>query len=197
LTAPISLTTQNHDGIAVGYTPRTVLNPTSGRRSPGARLFWGASGHGLTVEIAAQRSMLSHHLQGGVAMRWFYRNKPKEIWDENIKWDGDIEAAHKIRDICNSAAGSAEKVGHQGDAAETKANKHEAERYKRAAKIAMEIAIKISDDLLRDTAVCQIVVLCLKANDLRTALILFRAVQAVSIRNDMLNEHPALRQAVA
>jgi hypothetical protein len=50
----------------------------------------------------------------------------------------------------------------------------------------MEIAIKISDDLLRDSAVCQIVVLCLKANDLRTALILFRAVQAVSIRNDML-----------
>jgi hypothetical protein len=61
----------------------------------------------------------------------------------------------------------------------------------------MEIAIKISDDLLRDSAVCRIVVLCLKANDFKTALILFRAVQAVSIRNDMLNEHPALRQAVA
>jgi hypothetical protein len=128
-------------------------------------------------------------------MRWFFRNKPKEVWDENIKWDGDIEAAHKIREICNSAAGSAEKVGRQVDAAETRANKHEVERYKRAAKIAMEIAIKISDDLLRDSAVCQIVVLCLKANDLRTAL--FRAVQAVSIRNDMLNEHPAQRQAVA
>ena len=39
----------------------------------------------------------------------------------------------------------------------------------------MEIAIKISDDLLRDSAVCQIVVLCVKANDLKTAAILFRA----------------------
>ena len=130
-------------------------------------------------------------------MRWFHRSKPKEIWDEEIPWVGDLEAAHKIRDICNSAAGNAERVSRQVDAAQTKANKHEAERYKRAAKIAMEIAIKISDDLLRDSAVCRIVVLCLKANDFKTALILFRAVQAVSIRNDMLNEHPALRQAVA
>jgi hypothetical protein len=131
-------------------------------------------------------------------MRWFYRSKPKEIWDEDIEWPiGDIEAAHKIRDICNSAAGSAEKVGRQVGGAETKANEHEAERYKRAAKTAMEIAIKISDDLLRDSAVCQIVVLCLKADDLKTALILFRAVQAGFIRNDMLNDHPALRQPVA
>ena len=37
-------------------------------------------------------------------MRWFYRSEPKEIWDEDIEWPiGDIEAAHKIRDICNSA----------------------------------------------------------------------------------------------
>ena len=58
----------------------------------------------------------------------------------------------------------------------------------------MEIAIKISDDLLRDSAVRQIVSLCVKANDLRTARILFRAIQAVSIREDVLNDHPALRQ---
>jgi hypothetical protein len=130
-------------------------------------------------------------------MRWFTRSKPKEIWDEDVKWSGDLEAAHKIRDICNSAAGSAERVSRQVDGAETKADKREAERYKRAAKTAMEIAIKISDELLRDSAVCQIVALCLKANDLKTALILFRAVQAEFIRNDMLNDHPALRQAVA
>jgi hypothetical protein len=131
-------------------------------------------------------------------MRWFYRSEPKEIWDEDIPWPiGDIEAAHKIRDICNSAAGSAEKKGRQADGAETRASKNEAERYKRAAKTAMEIAIKISDELLRDAAVCQIVVLCLKANDLKTAQILFRAVQTEFIRNDTLNDHPVLRQAVA
>jgi len=39
-----------------------------------------------------------------------------------------------------------------------------------------------------------IVNLCVKANDLRTAWILFRAIQAVSIREDALNEHPALRE---
>jgi hypothetical protein len=94
-------------------------------------------------------------------MRWFNRGKPKELWDEAMQWPiGDLEAAGKIRDICNSAVGSAEKVDTRVGGAKTEANKYETERYKRAAKAAMEIAIKISDDLLRDSAVCQIVVLC-------------------------------------
>src|SRR5258707_1041495 len=69
---------------------------------------------------------------------------------------------------------------------------YEAERYDRAAKAAMEIAMKISDDLLRDSSVRQIVSLCLTANDLKTARILFRAIQSVSIREDVLNDHPML-----
>jgi hypothetical protein len=131
-------------------------------------------------------------------MRWFNKSKQTEVWDEEIQWPiGDLEAGRKIRDICNSAGSSAEKIGNNIGAAETERIRHESARYKRAARIAMEIAIKISDDLLRDAAVCQIVVLCVKANDLRTATILFRAVQAASIREDLLNQHPALRQADA
>ena len=122
------------------------------------------------------------------------KNKRKEIWDEDVQWPiGDIKAANKIRDICRSAVDSAEKVAGFADR-DTGKNKCEAERFERAAKIAMEIAIKISDDLLRDSAVRQIVDLCLKANDLKTARILFRAIQAVSIREDVLNDHTVLRQ---
>ena len=73
-------------------------------------------------------------------------------------------------------------------------DKYHAERYERAAKAAMEIAMKISDDLMRDASVRQIVDLCMSANDLKTARILFRAIQAVSIREDVLNDHPVLRQ---
>jgi hypothetical protein len=131
----------------------------------------------------------------GVAMWWFSKGKRKEIWDEEIQWPiGDIQAAHKIRDICRSAADSAEKAGSLAARPDDKKNKSEAERYERAAKAAMEIAIRISDDLLRDSSVRQIVSLCVTANDLRTARILFRAIQAVSIREDMLNEYPTLRQ---
>jgi hypothetical protein len=134
----------------------------------------------------------------GMVMRWFSKDTRKEIWDEDIQWPiGDIEAAHRIRDICRSAADSAEKVGSLADRPENpdnKKNQHDAERYDRAAKAAMQIAIKISDDLLRDSSVRQIVNLCVKANDLRTARILFRAIQAVSIREDVLNDHPILRQ---
>ena len=124
----------------------------------------------------------------------FDKVKRKEIWEEDLQWPiGDIEAAHKIRAICRSAADSAEKLGGSADRSDNK-TKYEAERYERAAKTAMTIAIKISDDLLRDSAVRQILNLCLQANDLRTARILFRAIQAVSIREDVLNDYPILRQ---
>jgi hypothetical protein len=159
-------------------------------------------------------------------MWWFDKRKRKEIWDEPIQWPiGDIEAAHRIRDICRSAVDSAEKAGGIAECADNgnndagkydtknnknknsdnknsddknnsdrRRNKHEADRYERAAKAAMEIAIKISDDLLRDSSVRQIVDLCVKANDLRTARILFRAIQTTSIRQEVLNDHPIFRQ---
>src|SRR5260370_28201435 len=118
-----------------------------------------------------------------------------EMWGEESRWVlGDIEAVPRIRVICRSAADSAEKVGGFADRPAAKKNNYETERYERAAKIAMEIAIKISDDLLRDSSVRQIVSLCVKANDLRTARILFRAIQAVSIKEDLLNALPVLRQ---
>ena len=127
-------------------------------------------------------------------MRWFGKTRQMEIWDEPISWPiGDIEAAHKIRDICRSAADSAEKVGRSSDVVNKKI-RNDVERYQRAAKAAMEIAMKISDELMRDAAVREIVELCLKANDLRTAQPLFRAIQARSIREDVLRDHPLLRE---
>jgi hypothetical protein len=85
-----------------------------------------------------------------MAMWWFDKDKPKEIWDEDIQWPiGDIEAAHKIRGICRSANDSAEQIGGLADGLNNKTHTHDAERYEHAAKTLMKIAIKISDDLLR------------------------------------------------
>jgi hypothetical protein len=126
-----------------------------------------------------------------MAMRWFNKPEPKDIWDEPVAGPlGDIEAAHRIRDICRSASDSAEKVGAPGG----KSNQHEFQRYERAGRAAMETAMKIGDDLLRDTAVRQIIDLCLTADDARTARILFRAIQAQSIREEVLRDHPLLGQ---
>jgi hypothetical protein len=126
-------------------------------------------------------------------MRLFNKTKPAEVWDEAIEWPiGDIAAAHRIRDICRSATSSAEKIAGAADRSHEKIA-GEVERYQRAAKVAMEITIKISDDLVRDAAVRQIVELCLKANDARTARPLFRAIQSKSIIEELLREHPSLR----
>lgn len=126
-------------------------------------------------------------------MQWFRRTRRKDIWDETLEGPaGDIEAAKRIRDICRSAADSAEKVGAAADRTHRKI-KGEVERYERAARAAMETAMKISDELLRDAAVRQIVELCLKGGNLATAQTLFRAIQAKSIRDDMLRDFPQLQ----
>jgi hypothetical protein len=128
-------------------------------------------------------------------MWWFNKSKRAEIWDEEIQWPiGDIEAAQKIRGICRSAADSAEKVAGSAGRPENKKTRNEIERYERASKAAMEIAIKMSDELLRDASVRQTVDLRMKADDLRRARILFRAIHAVSIRDDVLRDHPSLRE---
>lgn len=134
---------------------------------------------------------------------WWFNNKekPGDIWDEAIEWPlGDIEAAEKIRNICRAAAESAVVVaGGTSGAGKNRAPvpknfEVENERYQRAAKTAMEIALKISDDLMRDAGVREIVELCLKANDVTTARILARAILSPAIREPMLADHPPLRQ---
>ena len=124
-----------------------------------------------------------------MAMRWLATAKSRDIWEEPVVWPiGDIEAAHRIRDICRAASGIAVNVGgaHGGRP------EHGIRRYERASRAAMEIALKISDDLLRDSAVRQIIDLCFKADDLKMARVLFRAIQAVSIREEVMRDHPQL-----
>ena len=121
------------------------------------------------------------------------KSKQVEVWDEPLEEPiGDIEAAKKIRVICRAAADSAHRVGDAADLSNSKIRR-DVERYERAARAAMEIAMKVSDELMRDAAVRQIVELCMTANDVKTARPLFRAIQTASIREDVLKIHPKLQ----
>ena len=126
----------------------------------------------------------------------FGRKQPGEVWDDPVDGQlGDIEAAERVRSICRSAADSAEKAAHlAGNGKRSARKKHqiESDRYERAAKAAMEIAMKMSDELMRDAAVREIVDLCLTADNTNTAKILFRAIQSPSIRDMVLHDHPEI-----
>ncbi|HXI08216.1 hypothetical protein EGT07_29605 [Herbaspirillum sp. HC18] len=125
-------------------------------------------------------------------MNWL-RKRRTEIWDQAIEAPtGDIEAAKRIREICRSAADSAAKVGAAADRTHRKI-KPDVERFERAARAAMEAAMQVCDELLRDAAVRQIVELCLKAGNLTTAQTLFRAIQTKSIRDELVREFPQLQ----
>ncbi|MDH2382499.1 hypothetical protein [Bradyrhizobium sp. CER78] len=124
----------------------------------------------------------------------FNKTRRKDIWDVPVAQPlGDIEAAQRIRAICRDAAGCAEAVG-SPDKRSAKNQQIERDRYERAAKVAMETAMKISDELVRDSAVREIVSLCMKANNIKTGRALFRAIHAGSIKAEVLKEHPTLEQ---
>lgn len=108
---------------------------------------------------------------------------------------GDVVVRQGAQDTRNSAVAPpmAPRIATAADGSDEK-KRCETERHQRAARAAMETAIRISDDLVRDLSVRQIVSLCVAANDLRTARVFLRATQAVSIREDVLNDRPILRR---
>jgi hypothetical protein len=132
--------------------------------------------------------LINQEIAEYIVMRWFGKGKQIDAWDAAVPEEiNDLEAAQRIRRICEAAADIAKSVGSRtGGSAEK-------ERYERAARTAMQIALRISDDLLRDAALRQIIDLNVKANSLRTAEVLLRGIQAVSIREDVLNDNPILR----
>ena len=131
-------------------------------------------------------------------MRWFQKTRQPDSWEvADAQPLGDIEAAHRIREICASAETIAEKMTAAGgrDAEKNKAT--ETERYQAAIKRALEIAMKISDDAMRDVSVGQIIGLCVTVDHMKTARILVRAIKSDATRAELIDGNPALREQAA
>jgi hypothetical protein len=125
-------------------------------------------------------------------MRWFRKERKPDVWEAaDIQPAGDIEAAHIIREICTSAAAIVDHMAgvHGGKAEQERAS--DAERYQAAIKRALEIAMKISDDSMRDVSVSQIIRLSVKVNHLKTAKVLLRAIQSEKTRAELIAEYPS------
>jgi hypothetical protein len=128
-------------------------------------------------------------------MRWFQKTRQPDVWEvADAQPLGDIEAAHRIRQICASAETIAEKMTAAGGRDAEKNKAAETERYQAAIKRALEIAMKISDDSMRDASVGQIIGLCVTVDHMKTARILVRAIKSESTRAELIAGHPALRE---
>ena len=126
-------------------------------------------------------------------MRWFNKEKQPEVWEvADDQPLGDIAAAHKIRDICASAGAIAERLVAAGPRDAEKKLAADAERYQAAIKRALEIAMQISDDAMRDVSVSQIIRRSVQVDHLKTARILLRAIHSEKIRSELVAEHPKL-----
>jgi len=125
-------------------------------------------------------------------MHWFRKARQPDVWEvADTKPLGDIEAAQKIREICASAESIAGKMGGGGRRAD-KDKTAETERHQAAIRRALEIAMKISDDAMRDVSVSQIIGLCVTVNHMKTARILVRAIKSENTRAELIHGNPAL-----
>ena len=126
-------------------------------------------------------------------MRWFHGEQQPEVWEvADDQPLGDIAAAHKIRDICASAGAIAERLAAAGGRDAEKKLAADAERYQAAIKRALEIAMQIADDSMRDVSVSQIIKLCMQVDHLKTAKVLLRAIQSEKTRAELVADHPKL-----
>jgi hypothetical protein len=126
-------------------------------------------------------------------MRWFHRERQPDVWEvADDQPLGDIGAAHKIRDICASAGAIAERLAAAGGRDAEKKLAADAERYQAAIKRALEIAMQISDDSMRDVSVSQVIRLCVQLDHLKTARVLLRAIQSEKTRAELVADHPKL-----
>jgi hypothetical protein len=126
-------------------------------------------------------------------MRWLHRERQPDVWEvADDQPLGDIGAAHRIRDICASAGAIADRLAAAGGRDAEKRQAADAERYQAAIKRALEIAMQISDDSMRDVSVNQIIKLCVQVDHLKTARVLLRAIQSEKMRAELVAEHPKL-----
>jgi hypothetical protein len=127
-------------------------------------------------------------------MRWFQKDRQPDIWEiVDSRPLGDIEAAQRIREICTSASSIAEKMTATGGRSAETEKATETERYQAAIKRALETAMKISDDSMRDVSVSQIIGLCVTVDHMKTARILVRAIKSEHTRAELIADNPALR----
>jgi len=126
-------------------------------------------------------------------MSWFRKDRQPEVWEvADDQPLGDIGAAHKIREICISAAAIADAMAAAGGRNAEQKRAADAERYQAGVKRALEIAMQISDDSMRDISVSQIIRLCVKVDHLKTARVLLRAIQLEKMRAELIAACPAL-----
>src|SRR5947209_4738162 len=110
------------------------------------------------VGCELKRRHLSWRDARALPMHWFSKGDQKEFFWEGLKEPlGDLEAAKAIRAICRSASPDVGKPNGFSGLRNQGNDERKSEFQVRAAKAAMEIALKISDQLVRDAALRQIV----------------------------------------
>src|SRR6185437_951 len=133
------------DGIRCDFSGGVSRSPAPVRPEPGFLCY--------LLLTPAVPEYISGTAMGRCVMRWFQKPRQPDIWEvADARPLGDIEAAQRIREICAAAGAIAERMTAAGGRKAETDKAAAAERYEAAIKRALEIAMKISDDSMRDVS---------------------------------------------
>lgn len=124
-------------------------------------------------------------------MRWF-RQKAKEPSPQRGP-SGDIVAIQMVRELCQSGY---EGIQHTEGCVKGQRpdEQHIGQRYQNAKRRALALARQMEDDLMRDSALREVVSLCMLADDARAAEDILRELGSKVVIEMVLTEHPTIAE---
>jgi len=91
-----------------------------------------------------------------------------------------------VRTLCRIYGNCAEIVGRDSD---EQGSKYEKDQYERGRMEVLQIAVKLTDELFRDSALRASLDFCMKARDLQFATMIAKAVTTVTVQEKIVKDH--------
>jgi hypothetical protein len=98
-------------------------------------------------------------------------------------------ALKKVRTLCQMYGGSAKNVGSGEFSVDEAMGQYEVDRYERGRKETLEIPIRLKDEFYRDAALHCVLNMCMKANDLKFATAIAKAISVETVQDAIVKEH--------
>jgi hypothetical protein len=123
-------------------------------------------------------------------IRTVHAEPGREVSMSEEEWLQEENAlSERVTMLCQMYGGSAKNVGSSDFSADDEMGQHDLNRYEKARKEALKIAILLKDAFYRDSALHCVLDMCMKANDLKFATAIAKAITVETIQDAIVEQH--------
>jgi hypothetical protein len=108
---------------------------------------------------------------------------------DDLKLQEQTALLIRVRALCQIYSSSAEIIGGDTFSDDQGISEYEKQRYEDGRKEVLEIAIKLTDEFCRDSALQASLDFCMKARDLQFATMVAKAITTKTIQEKVVKDH--------